>query len=334
MDHRQRPGDARVELDRGDDVRIRVYVSPLWTVLSSVFEVLLGWRRGVPDDWIRFVKDRIEGVDLSPLLAFDGEDRTVPNFLLPVPPRPAPTLDEELDALRRTPAKVVRRDLRAEYGRHVPARYKPYQLEPDIAFTTLTAAIEGYWDAVFKPSWPRMRAVLEREVVVCGRVLATEGSVAALARVNPEFKVRDGAVCFDSGRPGHVVTQVGDRTVALIPIVAGPDASLTSLDRADAVVLAYGVPGAAGVWHTGEGSATDSALMKVLGETRARIIAALTEPTSTTLLAKQLGLAPATVSHHLSALGEQGIVESTRVGNVVYYDLTERGDSLLSLFSA
>lgn len=77
-------------------------------MLSSVFEVLLGWRRGAPEEWIQFVRSRVNGLDLEPLLAFDRADRTVPNFLMPVPAKAAPTLEEELEALRHTPARRIR----------------------------------------------------------------------------------------------------------------------------------------------------------------------------------------------------------------------------------
>lgn len=313
---------------------MRIYVSPLWTVLSSVFEVLLGWRRGAPDDWIRFVKSRIEGIDLSPMLAFDRSDRTVPNFLMPVPPTHAPTLSEELEALRQTSPKRIRQDLRAEFGLHIPSEFQLYQVDRKVAFDTFSSAVERYWDAVFEPVWPRMRAVLEREVILCGRVLATEGGIAALSRIHPAFKLRDGAVCYESGRQEHTVTQVGDREIALFPVVAGSDARLTSLDRPDVVVLAYAAQGSSAIWHNATETPTESALVRLLGETKAQISNVLVEPISTTMLAKQLGLAPATISHHLSALTDQGVVEASRVGKVVYYELNERGRLMLDLFSA
>lgn len=299
-----------------------------------MFEVLLGWRRGAPEDWIRFVKNRVEGLDLSPLSIFNREDRTVPNFLLPIPPRAMSTLDDELKSLCATPSERIRSDLRAEFGGDVPKEFQQYQVDPEAALAAFAAAVGTYWDAVFRPVWPRMRAVLDREVVVCGKVLATEGPVAALARVHPEFKVKDGSVCFDSVVPGHVATHVGRRSIALIPVVAGPAVYLSSLDRPDEVVLSYAAPGSSAVWHSHADAPTESALVRLLGETRARMSALLAEPMSTTMLAKHLGLAPATVSEHLSALAGQGIVDSTRVGRTVYYELNARGRSTMDLFSA
>lgn len=332
-DHRQFSGDARIELDRGESVRVRVYISPLLCVVASVFEVVLGWRRGVPEEWVQFVRDRTHGLGLSAFQAFEVENRTVPNFLMPTPPKSTPTFADELDAFRNTPSRQIRHDLRAEFGRHVPPTYEHFQLRPQQAIARVADTFERYWQSVFEPTWPRMRAILEREVVVCGRLLATEGAIPTLARIHPAYSVRDGALTYESALPGHAATPLRDRVIALVPLIAGSNARMTSIDRPDVVLLAYAAPGTSAAWHTASIS-SGSALGRLVGDTRARIVEALTEPTATTMLAKQLGVAAATASHHLSALLDQGVVEQTRVGNVVYYELTERGRSLVDLFSS
>lgn len=332
-DHRHRPGDATVELGSGDGVAVRVHISPLWTVMTSVFEVLLGWRRGSPEEWSSYVRQRVDGLNLEAFRVFDRPDRTVPNFLLPVPPSPAPTLAEELTALRATPIDVVERDLRAEFADDVPEEYQGFATAPEAAFTEFGEAVERYWDAAFAPIWTKMRAVLEREVVLCGRTLATEGVSAAVAQLHPSFVVRGDALMFDLSRPGHVTTRIEGRRIVLIPVVAGAETNLTSLDRDDDIVLAYAARGAAAVWQAATSAGDVShALAGLLGETRALILSEVAEPISTTLLARQLDLAPATVSHHLSALLEQELVQASRSGASVYYSLAERGKSLLDLF--
>ena len=74
-------------------------------------------------------------------------------------------------------------------------------------------------------------------------------------------------------------------------------------------------------------------LAALLGATRARIAMQLAVPASTTGLAEQLGLAPSTVSRHLSALHDTGLVERVRRGPVVLYRLSARGAALLDLFA-
>src|SRR5215207_5783427 len=70
-----------------------------------------------------------------------------------------------------------------------------------------------------------------------------------------------------------------------------------------------------------------------LGESRASVLKGLlTTPTTTTELARQLGLAPAAVSAHLSRLKAAGLVEPHRSGKRVYYRLSCAGESLLGIF--
>lgn len=52
-------------------------------------------------------------------------------------------------------------------------------------------------------------------------------------------------------------------------------------------------------------------------------------PCSTTDLARQLELAPGTVSAHLSALAQSGLAVSAREGRLVLYSLTSSGRELL-----
>jgi DNA-binding transcriptional ArsR family regulator len=67
-----------------------------------------------------------------------------------------------------------------------------------------------------------------------------------------------------------------------------------------------------------------------MGASRARILAALDAPQSTTELAAQLELTPGGISQHLSVLSKAGLVASTREGRVVLYARTEVGDQLAS----
>jgi DNA-binding transcriptional ArsR family regulator len=55
-------------------------------------------------------------------------------------------------------------------------------------------------------------------------------------------------------------------------------------------------------------------------------------PTTTTELAHQLRLSPATISAHLSRLKAAQLVEPHRNGKRVYYRLSGAGESLLGMF--
>lgn len=75
-------------------------------------------------------------------------------------------------------------------------------------------------------------------------------------------------------------------------------------------------------------------LARLIGSARARILLALTEPRTTTRVARELGIAASTASAHLTALADADLVTRKRRGREVLYQLTERGRQLLLLLAA
>ncbi|WP_143667203.1 helix-turn-helix transcriptional regulator, partial [Streptomyces sp. ms184] len=70
------------------------------------------------------------------------------------------------------------------------------------------------------------------------------------------------------------------------------------------------------------------ALGLLLGRARAAVLCALDEPAGTTALAHLLGLAPSSVSAHLSVLRGAGLLTSRRYGHQVLYERTPLGIAL------
>ncbi|WP_442906782.1 ArsR/SmtB family transcription factor [Kitasatospora sp. NBC_01246] len=70
-------------------------------------------------------------------------------------------------------------------------------------------------------------------------------------------------------------------------------------------------------------------LARVIGRTRARLLAELDAPASTTELAARTGLSAANVSHHLTALRGAGLAARHRAGRTVLYLRTEAAELLL-----
>lgn len=72
------------------------------------------------------------------------------------------------------------------------------------------------------------------------------------------------------------------------------------------------------------------ALARVLGRTRAALLHELAVPTSTLELAERCRLTPGTVSQHLGALRDVGLVGTHRVGRFVLYARTAAAEALLA----
>ena len=69
-------------------------------------------------------------------------------------------------------------------------------------------------------------------------------------------------------------------------------------------------------------------LAALLGSTRAAVLSLLTVPASTGDVAEHLGLAPATASHHLTALRDAGLIVGARAGRRLNYRRTDLGNDL------
>jgi len=76
--------------------------------------------------------------------------------------------------------------------------------------------------------------------------------------------------------------------------------------------------------------ATAPALARLVGSTRARLLLDLSDPASTTTLARRHGLAPSTVSAHLSALRAAGLITKRRWASSVRYAQTPLGAALIA----
>jgi DNA-binding transcriptional ArsR family regulator len=91
--------------------------------------------------------------------------------------------------------------------------------------------------------------------------------------------------------------------------------------------LIYPARGIAELWRPNETPRVE-ALGRLLGRTRALLLASLAEPATTTALARRHQLSAGTVSEHLSTLREAGLITGQRRGHAVSYVQTRLGSQL------
>lgn len=97
---------------------------------------------------------------------------------------------------------------------------------------------------------------------------------------------------------------------------------------AEPPLLIYAARGTAAL--TGDRSPElDPAVARLIGATRAQILALLDEPASTTSLARRMRRSPGNVADHLAVLLRSGVVARRRAGRSVLYARTALGDALL-----
>ncbi|MFJ9023343.1 ArsR/SmtB family transcription factor [Streptomyces sp. NPDC102259] len=91
----------------------------------------------------------------------------------------------------------------------------------------------------------------------------------------------------------------------------------------------YPARGIGGLW-TNTTARSPEALVRLLGRGRAAVLGALDDPATTSALAHRLGLAPSSVSAHLTVLRDSGLLLSRRYGHQVLYERTPLGMALVS----
>src|SRR5690606_18886637 len=155
---------------------VRFAVSPLNELVLS----LRAWRDPgrfpVHLPWLRRVQDARAALDGEMLLALTNASMWTPDFLTPRPGSPLTRVDDELAAV---PPDGLPAPLRGPLPR-VRGR--------------ILDALSGYWDACFTPDWPRMRAVLQADVVHRGTVISAHGAGAMFADLAPRVSFADGVV--------------------------------------------------------------------------------------------------------------------------------------------
>jgi DNA-binding transcriptional ArsR family regulator len=100
-----------------------------------------------------------------------------------------------------------------------------------------------------------------------------------------------------------------------------------SVEAPGPIVVSYPANGSGNIWETSR--SPDQGVEALMGRTRARILHSVQSPATTTHMAADLDLAPATVSAHLSTLTSAGLVHRTRQGRLVLYARTLLGSRLL-----
>jgi DNA-binding transcriptional ArsR family regulator len=259
------------------------------------------------------------------LLALTNDVLWTPDFLTPRPVTPLARLEDELAALREVPANVVREDLAEVHTDGLP---EPLQGRADRVLRRIVNALEEYWEACFAPWWPRMRTVLQADVVHRGHVIAREGMAAMFADLSPRVTLVGNVVEVRMANPVTYRRSTADAGLSLVPTLFSRGAS-APISPDEPPVVMYGARGAGALWEA-EAPEVAGALVGLIGQARARLLTLLGEPASSTELAVRLGVTPTAVNQHLRAMRAAGLLSTARHGRSVLYLRSDLGDRLVA----
>ena len=168
---------------------LRFAFSPLREVAASIHALRTPASRALHLPWFKQVRPQL-GCELGPLLDLITGAGYIPDFLCPVPTGPAPDLAGELAVLRATPHEVIRADLDRMASELGPLTGCAAQLHQDPAagLERLVLAIETYWQLAFAPHWPRMRNLLEGDLLYRTRQYAEHGPAGVFADMHSAIR--------------------------------------------------------------------------------------------------------------------------------------------------
>ncbi|MGW4821384.1 DUF5937 family protein [Streptomyces sp. NPDC004227] len=317
----------------GDDdlMRCRFAVSPLWETQEAVRTLRRPDRHGYHPHWLRRIREAARGLDLAPLWLLMPRRGHSPDFLGPPPIGPAAVFEDEIAQVRAADPGAAREDLARALadtpGALESSRGRAMLADPGRAARELADLLEAAWHALVEPEWPRLRALLEADVAFHSRRLAEVGLGALLPELDRRLSWDARTLTVDW--PGEHGRDLDGRGLVLMPSVFSWPDVISGFDPPWQPTLVYPARGLGGLWAR-RGAEAGEALVRLLGRGRAAVLAALTDPASTTALAHRLDLAPSSVSAHLTVLRDAGLLTSRRYGHQVLYERTPLGMALVS----
>jgi DNA-binding transcriptional ArsR family regulator len=240
------------------------------------------------------------------------------------------SIEAQLAQVAQYPVERLAADLVEVWREEIPPS-AAHLLRPDGAgIGDLVEELGDYWEAVIKPHWTRIRAVLDGDVAHRAARIAQGGISAMLSGLHPDLTLSADTLQLRS--PAHQQHYLAGRGLLLIPSVFAWPRIIFGTSHSGQPTLIYSARGVGRLWESSASSANQAPhpdLAGLVGRTRAAILHMLATPKSTTDLAERLSQSAPTISVHLSILRQCGLVSSWPFGRRVFYQRTPLATSLM-----
>ncbi|MFF0727852.1 DUF5937 family protein [Streptomyces sp. NPDC004134] len=316
-----------------DLLRCRFAVSPVFETHEAVRTLRRTERHGYHRPWLRRLGDAAAGLDLGALWIFmphTGNGYT-PDFLGGPPHAAYTSVAEGLARLRATDPALAHAEMTLSFSTMPGTAESPLGRklldDPAAAIELMADVTERAWHALVEPFWPRVHDLLEADIDYRARQLASAGLGELFALLHNRLSYEDGLLTVRTKNDYYYERDLAGDGLLLMPSAfAWPDV-VTGFQPPWQPTVIYPARGVGTLWAE-PGREAAQALGRLLGAGRAAVLAALDEPASTSALARRLGLAPSSVSAHLTVLKAAGLLTSHRERHRVLYERTPLGGAL------
>lgn len=287
------------------------------TETVAALRILIGpdvepWFRGWYGEHLPLLRERLAQDPVEAALVVNAfRPGWVADFLTMPPLAPDQELEDELATMVALGDDRVRSDLAFVRSPLLPALAVDYLAERAAEF------LRWVWTTTVLPTWPRRLRVLRADVVSRTSRLSEQGWSGVLEGLGQHVRwLGDGRIQVNDYTYPPLDVRGGD----LMFIAAHRKGVGLAWRRPDRYAVSYPVTGI-----FAETEPLADPLVRLLGRTRARILAEAAEPISTTALVATTGLSLGTVADHLRVLADAGLLEHRRSGRQVLYWQSETG---------
>src|SRR4051794_25712901 len=173
-----------------DLLRVRFAVSPLLETAHAVRALVDPAAHAIHLPWLADARPALAGLDLALLSALAQDRPYVPDFLAPPPETPLPSLADELERVRATPRAQIELELGWAFeGCELPELVRPLLRRTRPTLDRLAHTLQAVYERVVEPHWPRLRALLDGDVLHRSRRLGEAGIAGMLADIHPLVRV-------------------------------------------------------------------------------------------------------------------------------------------------
>lgn len=323
----------------GEDIlrtRVAPAADPVWELVLSLHALRGGDRDPLTANWRRSVSRNLRqdaaSEQLRLLFALSPPRGYFPDFLTPY--ASVDGFEAGLDALRRTPTELLRRDLSVLAAENqLPSSTAALARGEVAVLDHLAESMQQYRSLAISPHWSRIQAAVAADRARRARALLDGGVEGLLTSLRPAMRWESGVLeirHYPHSRELHL----DGRGLLLVPSFFCASTPVALLDPALPPVLVYpvdrlgGLASADGIGAAASGAARDS-LAALLGRTRAAVLQASDEGCTTGEVARQLNISPAAASQHATVLRNAGLLVSHRERNSVLHTLTPLGRAML-----
>ena len=300
-------------------VRLAGGLDPMWE--AALGAQALQAQRPLQEvrSWQRSARQRLTST-MRPLLELVPSSGGFPDFLTPAPY--CDSVEDGVAMLLDTPTVQIRREL-ADLFPQRSAWQTRLALGSARARRQLGDAVREFHRLVLRPVAREREQWLSADRARWTHELADGGVAALLGTLMPSMRWEAPELVYRSGT-GTAVTDVplAGRGLRVYPSRFVTEPLVLDLPAERPVLVVRGSA------ELADGLAL-CGLADLLGNTRARVLATLTEPASTSQLARRLAISAASASEHARVLRGSGLVATQRTAQSVLHSLTPLGRQLL-----